>query len=150
MAGRERLRDAEGLDEGLDDVGAGMREGGLKIVNRRIRIRKYGLPVSIGFYEVERQRPQRVLIDIDLHLAPLCGSMPDDVGATVNYDLVHRAIPGLVADRHFNLQETLCHELLALCMALEGVVGARIWVRKPDIYADCESAGYEAEVLAPG
>ncbi|MDQ8022033.1 MAG: dihydroneopterin aldolase [Moraxellaceae bacterium] len=118
----------------------------MKIFNRRIRIREYSLPVSIGFYEVEKQRPQRVLIDIDLRLAPLTQAMPDDVQATVNYDVLHKAIPGLVAGRHFDLQETLCHELLALCASLHGVTGARVWVRKPDIYTDCESAGYEAEV----
>lgn len=118
----------------------------MKITHRRIRIREYSLPVSIGFYEVEKQRPQRVLIDIDLRLAPLTQAIPDDVQATVNYDLVHKAIPGLVAGRHFNLQETLCHELLALCAGLDGVTGARVWVRKPDIYTDCESAGYEAEI----
>lgn len=118
----------------------------LEFRHRRIRIRKYSLPVSIGFYEVEKQRPQRVLIDIDLHLAPLSHEIPDDVHATVNYDLVHKEIPKLVAGRHFNLQETLCHEILAMCARLEGVTGVRVWVRKPDIYADCESAGYEAEV----
>jgi 7,8-dihydroneopterin aldolase/epimerase/oxygenase len=118
----------------------------VNIFNRRIRIREYSLPVSIGFYEAERRRAQRVLIDIDLHLAPLTRPMPDDVTATVNYDLIYQDVAMLVADRHFNLQETLCHEILALCRALDDVVGARVWVRKPDIYANCESAGYEAEV----
>lgn len=117
----------------------------MEIFNRSIRIRKFSLPVSIGFYEAEKLRPQRVLIDVDLRLAVLQHGIPDDVQATVDYDLVHRAIPKLVAGRHFNLQETLCHEILAMCTKLEGVVGARVWVRKPDIYSDCDSAGYEAE-----
>ena len=121
----------------------------LEIYNRRIHIREFSLPVLIGFYDIERQRPQRVLIDVELRLAPLTGTMADDVSATVNYDLLHRGIPKLVAGRHFNLQETLCHEILALCANLDGVRGARVWVRKPDIYADCESAGYEAEVGIP-
>jgi dihydroneopterin aldolase len=61
---------------------------------------------------------------------------------------MHQGIPALVANRHFKLQETLCHEILAFCAALKGVASARVWVRKPDIYSDCESAGYTAEVLA--
>jgi len=113
--------------------------------NRRIRIHEYCLPVSIGFHEAEKLRPQRVLIDVELHLAPLTHGIPDAVQATVDYDRVHGLIPKLVAGRHFNLQETLCHEILAECVKLVGVVSARVWVRKPDIYADCASAGYEAE-----
>ncbi|WP_170942903.1 dihydroneopterin aldolase [Candidatus Dactylopiibacterium carminicum] len=121
----------------------------MEFLNRRIHIREFSLPVSIGFYEAEKLRPQRVLIDVDLLLAPLRGAMPDDVRATVNYDLIHQAIPPLVAGRHFDLQETLCHEILSLCAGLKGVTGARVWVRKPDIYADCESAGYSAEIVVP-
>lgn len=119
----------------------------MDFVNRCIRIREYSQLVSIGFYPVEKQRPQRVLIDVDLHLAPLTHAIADDISATVNYDYLHTHIPKLVANRHFNLQETLCHEILALCARLKGVHKARVWVRKPDVYPDCDSAGYEATVV---
>jgi dihydroneopterin aldolase len=122
----------------------------LEFFNRCISIRKFSLHVSIGFFEVEKLRPQRVLIDIELRLAPLVHEIPDDVGATVNYDLVHKALPKRAAGRHFNLQETLCHEILALCVGFDGVVSASVWVRKPDIYPDCESAGYQAEAGVRG
>lgn len=118
----------------------------MKLFNRRFCIRDYCLSVSIGFHEAERLAPQNILIDLDLRLEPLTQGIPDDVSATTYYDQLHTALPKLVADRHFNLQETLCHEILALCMRLDGVAGARAWVRKPDIYRDCSSAGYEAEV----
>ena len=118
----------------------------LEFFNRRICIHKLSLPISIGFHEVEKLCPQCVLIDIEVRLVPLAHEIPDDVRATVDYDLIHKAIPALVVARHFNLLETLCHEILELCASLDGVAGARVWVRKPDIYANCESAGYEAEV----
>ena len=118
----------------------------MAFLNRRLSIRKLSLPVSIGFYEVEKLHPQRVLIDVEVRLVPLTHDIPDDVRATVDYDLIYKKIPALVANRHFNLQETLCHEILQFCAGLEGVAGARVWIRKPDIYANCESAGYEAEV----
>ena len=35
---------------------------------RRIFVRHFELEVSIGFYEAERQRKQRVLLDIDVFL----------------------------------------------------------------------------------
>jgi len=118
----------------------------LEISNRRIRIHNLSLPVSIGFHEAEKLHPQRVLIDVELRLAPLQQEIPDDVQATVDYDVVHKAIPELLGECHFNLQETLCHKILAFCASLDGVVGARVGVRKPDVYANCDSAGYEAEV----
>lgn len=119
----------------------------MHFINRCIRIREFSQLVSIGFYPVEKQRPQRVFIDVDLHLAPLKRPMADEIIDTVNYDYMHTHIPRLVTNRHFNLQETLCHEILGLCAKLKGVQKARVWVRKPDVYADCESAGYEATIL---
>lgn len=122
----------------------------MEFFNRRISIRKLNLPVSIGFHEAEKLRPQHVLIDVEVRLWPLAHATPDDVRATVDYDLIHKAIPKLVAERHFNLLESLCHEILELCASLDGAMGARVRVRKPDIYANCESAGYEAEVGVSG
>jgi 7,8-dihydroneopterin aldolase/epimerase/oxygenase len=119
----------------------------MNFINRCIRIREFSQLVSIGFYPVEKQRPQRVFIDVDLYLAPLPAAIEDDIAATVNYDSIHAQIPKLVANRHFNLQETLCHEILGLCATLKGVQKARVWVRKPDVYADCGSAGYEAAIV---
>lgn len=118
----------------------------MEFFNRCISIRKLSLLVLIGFHHGEVNRPQRVLIDIELRLAPIANALPDDVSSTVDYDTVYQGIPTLVANRHFKLQETLCHEILNFCASLDGVAGARVWVRKPDIYGDCESAGYEAEV----
>lgn len=118
----------------------------MEFINRRLSLRNCRAQASIGFHPAEQQRPQTVLIDIDLHLPVLHGEMPDEVSATVDYDQVHAAIPRLLASRHFKLQETLCHTLLEYCMALPGVSGARVRIRKPDAYADCESAGYTAEL----
>lgn len=118
----------------------------MEFLHRKLSIRKLSLPVFIGFYAIEKLRPQRVLIDIELRLAPLSHGIPDDVEATVDYDRMHKAITKLVEGRHFNLQETLCHEVLGLCADLGSITGARVWVRKPDIYTDCESAGYEAGI----
>jgi len=120
----------------------------MHITHRTIRLRKYEQQISIGFYEFEKLRPQRVLIDVDLSLAPLESFQADDVSTTVNYDLLHKEIPKLTTGRHFNLQETLCHEILQMCVQIPGVLEARVWVRKPDIYADCESVGYEARAAA--
>ena len=120
----------------------------MEFFNRCISIRRLSLPVLIGFHHGEVNRAQRVLIDIELRLAPVSQALPDDVSSTVDYDTVYQGMPTLVANRHFKLQETLCHEILAFCAKLEGVASVRVWVRKPDIYGDCESAGYEAEASA--
>lgn len=120
----------------------------MQFINRRLSIRNFRAQASIGFHPAEQQRTQTVLIDIDLHLPAQHGEMPDEVSATVDYDQVYAAIPPLLAARHFNLQESLCHALLKCCVALPGVCGARVRIRKPEAYADCESTGYSAEAVA--
>ena len=38
------------------------------------------------------------------------------------------------AARHFNLHETLCGEILDLCLRQPGVLGAVVQTDKPDVY----------------
>jgi dihydroneopterin aldolase len=54
-------------------------------------------------------------------------------------------IQALVASRHYNLQETLIDEILALCLSFPQVSGARVSTQKPDVYPDCKTVGIETE-----
>ncbi len=121
----------------------------MEFFNRGIRIREFSQLVSIGFYEVEKRRPQRVLIDVDLHLAPLAHEIPDEVSASVNYDRVHQAIPKLVAGRHFNLQERSATRS-SRCARSSKAFAARACGCVSPTSTRTASAGYEAEVRVAG
>ena len=110
---------------------------------RRIFIRDFRLPVSIGIHDFEKKGPQTVVVNVDLLLGPAEKSHNDRIANVLNYDTVHDGIVALAKSRHFNLQEALVEAILDLCLAQPGVVEARVSTEKPDVYRDCR-VGYEA------
>ena len=111
--------------------------------DRKIFIRDFRLPVSIGIHDFEKEKPQTVVVNVDLVLAPPRRALNDRIANVLNYDKVHDAILALAGSRHFNLQETLVEAILDLCLAHPEVVEARVSTEKPDVYKDCR-VGYEA------
>jgi dihydroneopterin aldolase len=98
---------------------------------------------SIGIHEPERRAPQRVLIDIALFTIAPPDDAADRIETVVDYDFLREGVARLAAERHFDLQETLVREICALCLDHEGVLGAAVSTRKPDVYPDAEAVGCE-------
>ena len=75
---------------------------------------------------------QKLLVSVALLLdLPAAG---DEIANVADYDFVREGVLRLAAERHFNLQETLCGEILALCLSQPGVLGAVVQTDKPDVY----------------
>lgn len=102
--------------------------------------RGLSLQASIGFLAAERAAPQTIVIDLEYD----CANAPDpadEIGSVLNYDDVREEVAAIVQRRHFNLQETLCREILASLLARPQVLRAKVSVNKPDIYADVDAVG---------
>ena len=110
---------------------------------RRIFLRNFEASLSIGIHDFEKQVRQRVIVNVDLYLDPDGKVVRDHIDETVDYDFVRREILALADDCHFNLQETFCERVLAICLARPGVLAARVSSEKLDVYPDCESVGFE-------
>jgi 7,8-dihydroneopterin aldolase/epimerase/oxygenase len=97
-----------------------------------LRISGVETQASIGVHEFERASRQRLVVSVALLLdLPQQG---DQISKVQDYDFVRQGILALVAERHFNLQETLCEAILDLCLARSGVLGAVVQTDKPDVY----------------
>jgi len=110
---------------------------------RRIFLKNFATAVSIGIHESEKQAKQRVIVNVDLYLDPDGKVVRDHIDETVDYDFVRKEIAELAEGSHFNLQETFCERILAVCLARPGVIAARVSSEKLDVYPDCESVGFE-------
>jgi len=110
---------------------------------RRIFLKNFETRLSIGIHDFEKQAKQRVIVNVDLYLDPEGKVERDHIDETVDYDFVRREIVSLADSSHFNLQETFCERILAICLARPGVVAARVSSEKLDVYPDCESVGFE-------
>lgn len=115
---------------------------------RRIFLRNLALSASIGIHAHEKAARQRLLINVELFLKPQ-GDAGDDISQVLDYDGVRQGIARLVEARHYNLQETLVEEIVALCLKQNGVLAVRVSTEKPDVYSDCDGVGYEVFRVAP-
>ena len=117
---------------------------------RKIFFRDLEIHAHIGINESEQGRPQTVLVNITLYLAP--GKRPerDSITEVFNYDRVHDAVHGLIDGRHINLQETLVEEIADLCFGFDEVAAVRVSTEKTDVYDDCAGVGCEAVRMREG
>lgn len=114
-------------------------------IARRILLEDFAVDVSIGIHDFERAAPQKVLVSVLLELGEDWRDPADRIEHALDYDFLRSGILELVKNRHFNLQETLCREILDLCLARPGIRRVRVSTRKPDVYPDCRSIGFELE-----
>jgi 7,8-dihydroneopterin aldolase/epimerase/oxygenase len=118
-------------------------------LTRRILLEDFRVPVSIGIHDFERSAPQMVIVNVSLELSDAMPDPRDKIENALDYDFIRAGIMAIIKNRHFNLQETLCQEILELCLAQRGIQRAKVSTRKPDVYPDCKSIGFEMEAEAP-
>jgi dihydroneopterin aldolase len=111
--------------------------------SRKIVLEDFQLDLDIGFHEFEIGNPQRLSVTIEVWIDERSFAASDEVGGAWDYDFLRTEIVTLVADRRFNLQETLAREIYDLVAARRGVTALRVSTRKPDVYSDCAGVGVE-------
>jgi dihydroneopterin aldolase len=99
------------------------------------------LEADIGFHDFEVGSPQRLLATVRVRLDLAHWPESDTREASWNYDFIRTGIQQLVAERRFNLQETLAEAIFAMIAEKPGVIGLTVALRKPDVYPDARSVG---------
>lgn len=104
----------------------------------------YGIEVicSIGIHPFEREKPQRILIDLDVHLEPNKEPNSDTISEALDYDTVRSAVLDLSKSKHFDLQETLARQIFDLVSRMPTVIAVSVRTCKPDVYPDIREAAY--------
>jgi len=113
----------------------------MPITSSKLFLTDFAVQANIGIHDFEKAGPQRLLISVEIEVDLPGGSSPDEIDAVLDYDFLRSGILDLVADRHFNLQETLCREIIALIVGHAAVRTAVVSTRKPDVYPDCAAVG---------
>jgi dihydroneopterin aldolase len=110
----------------------------------RVRVRDLPLLADIGINPDEIGRRQPLVISIELTLE---AAAVTEIGDTVDYRRIARAAEDL-AETHIPLIETFAQQLAEKCLAMRGVVSARVAKDKP--FAMTRGlAGVEVESARP-
>ncbi|MCY7296063.1 dihydroneopterin aldolase [Alteromonas sp. a30] len=99
----------------------------------KIYIEELQLLAIIGVYEWERQAPQRLLLDLVLHLPLQEAGKSDDLSHTVDYAKIAEAMENLCQIHQPQLLEFLAETMCAHILANFPVEKVEIKLSKPDI-----------------
>lgn len=99
------------------------------------------IDASIGLYDEEMQKTQKVEISIEMHLLPADG--PPTARNIVCYDKVSSEVKTLVASGHIYLVETLAEEIAQICLAHERVFRTTVSVAKPEAIDGAAGVGVQ-------
>lgn len=103
------------------------------------------LDCAIGVHPHERDRRQRVVVNVALTLAEPGAEHHDSIAAVVSYEDIVEGVERLARGGHVNLVETLAERIAALCLRDRRVRRAQVRVDKPDVYERASSVGVEVE-----
>ncbi len=117
---------------------------------RRVFVHRLELMASVGIFEIERRYEQRIHVSVDLDVADDYDGVSDRLQDVLDYGSIIDAVREIVAERHFNLIETLAERVAEACLADKRVAVARVAIAKPDIVPDCAEVGIEIERRQPG
>jgi dihydroneopterin aldolase len=107
----------------------------------RVLVRGLVLSCSIGIYERERLRPQRVRVSVELDVEDPGSFAQDDFATVLNYEFVVDGIRAIVAKGHIDLVETLAERVAALCLGDPRATVATVTVEKLDVYPQTDGVG---------
>jgi len=111
---------------------------------RRIFLKDYTIDINIGVHDFEKKSPQIVVINVDLYILlehTTCKN--DNINDIFSYSYIKKSIIEITNNRHINLQETLCDEIMDKMMNHNLVYAARVSTKKANIYAEAKGIGVE-------
>ncbi|WP_232315140.1 dihydroneopterin aldolase [Oceanibaculum pacificum] len=107
----------------------------------RIFVRDLVLLAEVGVYDSEKNRQQRIRLNIELDCEDTIAGAGDRIDGVVCYFGVVERIKAMLAERHINLIETVADRAAALCLHDARVVEARVTVEKLDVLESAASVG---------
>jgi len=116
---------------------------------RHVFVRDLVVECVIGVHTYEKDRTQRVRINVDLGVAEGDIVLNDRLENVVCYEDVVTRIRAIIADGHINLVETLAERIAAVCLQNPQCRSARVRVEKLDVFVDANSVGVEIERFSP-
>ena len=96
-----------------------------------------GLEVRVGIgIHPHEAAPQRLRVSVRMTVVYPAAPSADAIDEVLDYDFVRAGVLRLAAERRYNLQETLCEAIAALCLSDARVREVRVATVKPDVYPD--------------
>lgn len=98
----------------------------------RLHLRDYIVSAEIGAFQTERGHEQRLRFNIDVELAIHVVGVNDEVDRILSYDILTGAVAAGLADRRYDLLETLAEKIAAQVLVHPRAAQVAVTVEKLD------------------
>jgi dihydroneopterin aldolase len=128
-----------------DALGMRRSRANAPVSTYRVFVRDLVLNCSIGVYDFEKERLQRVRITAELVVSDEPDVTADDLRGVLNYEPIVAGIKAIATTGHINLVETLAERIIDFCLVERRVAAARVVVEKLDVFPEAQSVGVTIE-----
>ena len=131
-----------------------MKKNNLKIVKidknkglfnyeKKILIKDLILGLKLGYYDFEKEKPQKVKFTLEVNYEDKKPSNDKDLKSIVNYDKIVKLIKKLIKNKHYNFLETLAEDVFDELFKDKRIDKITLQIEKLEIMKDCSSVGIQ-------
>ena len=106
-------------------------------------IRDMVVDMFVGIHDFEKKKKQRVVINLEIGVAPNNGGQSDDIADVLSYADVVSDIESIADDRHINLVENFAEKIADAVLKYPQARHVQVRVEKPDIFPHIAGIGIE-------
>ena len=131
-----------------------MKKNNLKIVKidknkglfnyeKKILINELILNLKLGYYDFEKEKPQKVKFTLEVNYEDKKPSSDKDIKSIVNYAKIVKLVKKLVNNKHYNFLETLAEDVFDELFKDKRIDKITLQIEKLEIMKDCSSVGIQ-------
>ena len=119
------------------------KKKGLFNYEKKILINELILNLKLGYYDFEKEKPQKVKFTLEVNYEDKKPSNDKDLKSIVNYDKIVKLIKKLVKNKHYNFLETLAEDIFDELFKDRRIDKISLQIEKLEIMKDCSSVGIQ-------
>ncbi|MDA8825263.1 dihydroneopterin aldolase [Candidatus Pelagibacter bacterium] len=110
---------------------------------KKILIKELTLDLKLGYYDFEKEKPQRVRFSLEIDYEDRKPTNDKDIKSIVNYGQVVKLIKKLTKNRHYNFLETLAEDVFDVLFKDKRIGKIMLQIEKLEIIKECASVGIQ-------
>ena len=110
---------------------------------KKILIKELTLDLKLGYYEFEKEKPQRVKFSLEIDYEDKKPTSDKDIKSIVNYGQVVKLIKKLTKNKHYNFLETLAEDVFDELFKDKRIDKISLQIEKLEIMKDCSAVGIQ-------
>ena len=110
---------------------------------KKILINELLLDLKLGYYDFEKEKPQKVKFGLEIDYQDKKPSNDKDIKSIVNYSTIVKLITKLVKKKHYNFLETLAESVFDELFKDKRIAKIMLKIEKMEILKECSSVGIQ-------